>query len=58
MSDTMTIQQLIDVLEKVGGKIGNFDVPVYFEGDAEITEACLEFVYDMSGTTEVHVSLQ
>lgn len=57
MNETVTIQQLINTLTKVGEKIGSFDVPVYYY-DSEITGACLEFVYDMNETTEVHVSLQ
>lgn len=58
MNETMTIQQLINALTKVGEKIGDFDIPVYYGSDAEITGACFEFVYDMNETTEVHVSLQ
>lgn len=57
MNNTMTIQQLIDALTKVGEKIGDFDTPVYFEDNVEIEAVRVNIVYDTEGMNLVHVSL-
>lgn len=46
MNTTITIDQLIQVLEKVKTKVGNGNVPVYFEGDSEISAVRLMFEYE------------
>lgn len=46
MTTTMTIDQLMQMMEKVKEKVGNGDVPVYFEGDSEISAARLMFEYE------------
>lgn len=57
MSNTMTIQQLIDTLTKAGEKIGDFDTLVYIADDAEIEAVRVNIVYDTEGMNLVHVSL-
>lgn len=57
MSNTMTIQQLIDTLTKAGEKIGDFDTLVYFNDDVEIESVRVNIVYDTDGMNLVHVSL-
>lgn len=57
MSNTMTIQQLIDTLTKAGEKIGDFDTLVYFDDDVEIESVRVNIVYDTDGLNLVHVSL-
>lgn len=57
MSNTMTIQQLIDTLTKAGEKIGDFNTLVYFDDDVEIESVRVNIVYDTDGLNLVHVSL-
>lgn len=57
MSNTMTIQQLIDTLTKAGEKIGDFDTLVYFDDNVEIESVRVNIVYDTDGLNLVHVSL-
>lgn len=57
MSNTMTIQQLIDTLTKAGEKIGDFNTLVYFDDNVEIESVRVNIVYDTDGLNLVHVSL-
>ncbi len=56
MTTTMTIDEMMKMLEKVKAKTGSGDTPVYFEGDSEISAARLMFEYE-NGEEQTLLSL-
>mgnify|MGYP004451319305 CR=1 FL=1 len=56
MNTTMTIDEMIKMLEKVRTKAGRGDVPVYFADDSEISAANLIFRYE-NDAEEITISL-
>lgn len=57
MNEIMTLQQLIDALNKVREEIGSLDVPVTYEDDCDITEVTVNFTFDSKGGRDVRVRL-
>lgn len=57
MDETMTLQQLIDALQKIGKEIGTLDVPVTCEDDCDIMEVQASFSFDAKGNRTTRVTL-